>query len=276
MWMWTKESYRGEALGPGPVPVAGVSGGPVYRQAAPGCLHTPPQTRRFLCPIASQLQGTRPPASAALLLFLSPFPVRPPCKGPTQTACTRAHPRAHAHEGTHTDLGQQVRAPQAQGRHAGPSRPLLTWEGSWGEARVTSVFFDLKALNQRSDKWYSIAISPPHPTHATPKSRYGSACFCNSRLCGHKPKSLKQKETLNTWKMENTALGGIPLFDKGNQPFGLILNQLWNRKLQPSFWQRKCLGKSLQDVNLTTRDMSSKYGLHWNFVLFAAIAGVME
>ena len=27
----------------------------------------------------------------------------------------------------------------------------------------------------------------------------------------------------------------------------------------------------MQDINLTTRDMSSKYGLHWNFLLLAAI-----
>ena len=63
----------------------------------------------------------------------APFPVSLP-SAPTvhraHTACTRAHPRAHAHEGMHTDLGQQVRAPQAQGRHAGPSSPLLSWEGS--------------------------------------------------------------------------------------------------------------------------------------------------
>lgn len=81
-------------------------------------------------PDASQLQGSRPPASAALLLFLSPVPVRTQCTGHTQTLCTRAYPGAHAHEGTHTDLGQQVRAPQAQGRHAGPWSPVLTWEGS--------------------------------------------------------------------------------------------------------------------------------------------------
>ena len=61
VWMWMKESYCGKALGPGPVPIAMVCGGPDYKTSSARLPpHPTPKPTRFLCPLASQLQGTKP------------------------------------------------------------------------------------------------------------------------------------------------------------------------------------------------------------------------